>query len=147
ASGKRVSYDDLQHRVDQTVANEGYGCLANATQPAGGAQALAGTWSGVVTQNGVSPFTIVVSLASPVTSAAGLVKIPSSGCVGSVRYRKTDGQTHTFAMTWRQGGCLSGVMTLRVVDAQTVQYTWAGHYDDGSPARSSARLTKHVGRV
>jgi hypothetical protein len=146
SSGKLVTYDGLQRRVNQKVGNEGYACLGvgagQKPTPGDGLRALVGTWSGVATQNRVAPFTIVVSLRSPVAASVGVTEIPASGCVGSVRYRRTEARVHQFSMTWQKGNCLAGVMSLRVLDQRTLGYSWEGHFSDGTHAASSARLKR-----
>lgn len=146
SGGKRVEYDRLQRRVNQPVANEGYGCLG-ITGPTVGPrpdplQALVGTWSGMVTQNRVPNSLIHIKLRAPVASTDGVAEIPSSSCVGSMRYVRSDGATHRFSVTWPKGRCIKGIISLKANGRQSLSYGWEGRYDDGSRAFSSATLRR-----
>jgi murein DD-endopeptidase MepM/ murein hydrolase activator NlpD len=146
SSGKRVEYDRLQHRVNEPVANEGYGCLGidggQQDPPSNPLRALAGTWSGEAVQNRVPPFTVIISLRNPVATTVGVAEIPSRGCAGSVRYLRTDGKTHRFRMTWQRGTCIKGIMSLTALGSRTLLYRWEGRYSDGSRAASRASLQR-----
>jgi hypothetical protein len=95
-----------------------------------------------VSQNRGSPFQIAVLLHSPVGRSVGITELPAQHCVGSLRYSSSSAGAHRFAMSWQQGDCLGGTMTLQRVDANTLRYSWKGVYADGAPASSTATLKR-----
>ncbi|HEX7626495.1 MAG TPA: hypothetical protein VF379_05510 [Gaiellaceae bacterium] len=104
--------------------------------------ALVGRWAGTVTQKGAPSFRLTLTLSAPVKSRVGRVTIPSSKCVGRVRYTGTKAGRLLFKMTWQKGKCLAGTASLRSLGRNRLSYRWAGKYADGSRAASSATLRR-----
>lgn len=114
---------------------------ATAAAPAPGA-ALVGHWAGTVTQKGIKPFRLTLTLSAPVKTRIGRVTLPAGKCVGTIRYTGAKAGRLVFKMTWQKGKCLAGTASLRSLGKKRLSYRWAGKYENGAPASSSAILVR-----
>ena len=105
-----------------------------------GSATIAGRWVGYVKQNNIRGlFRLVLSLPSALVSGRGRIEIPAGGCVGTVRYSRTDARGRlVFAMTWQRGRCINGTMWLRRLEPNALSYRWA----DGRGTVSSGTLKR-----
>jgi hypothetical protein len=98
----------------------------NAAGGSAGATLSAGRWSGTITQSNLrSPFQLTLTLSAPPLTRPGRVEIPSSGCVGTVRYLRTDASGRfVYAVTWQRGRCAAGTIWLRLLTGNALSYRW-----------------------
>ena len=116
-------------------------CSGASSAPTPGA-ALVGHWAGTVTQKGIKPFRLTLTLSAPVKTHKGRVTLPSGKCVGTIRYTGTKAGRFVFKMTWQKGKCLAGTASLRSLGKKRLSYRWVGKYANGAPASSAATLVR-----
>ena len=99
-----------------------------------------GQWTGSVKQSNLgSPFRLTLMLPSAPRATPGRVEIAAAGCVGTVRYLRTDVSGRlVFALTWQRGRCANGTIWVRAVGRDSLSYRW----EDGRGTFSVATLRR-----
>jgi sugar lactone lactonase YvrE len=100
----------------------------------------AGRWTGRVKQSNIgSRFSLTLTLPSAPRVKPGRVEIPAAGCVGTVRYLRTDvSGRFVFAITWQRGRCSTGTMWVTTLGRDSLSYRWK----DGRGTISVATLRR-----
>ena len=95
---------------------------------------------GSVKQSNIgSRFSLTLTLPSAPRATPGRVEIPAAGCVGTLRYLRTDLSGRlVFAITWQRGRCGNGTIWVRSLGRESLSYRW----EDGRGTFSVATLRR-----
>lgn len=112
-------------------------------------KSVVGTWHGTATQPGEPAYDVVMTLSS---AREGSTNYPSLNCGGALSVVNGQGDSYSYRETISRGGatadtggCIDGTVAVRLIDEQTLSWSWVGTWQ-GTTYTASATLTRSAGQ-